>query len=161
MVADERVYRHPAARAAHRLSRTLEHHGIPTQVHEGRGLALVSVWLDLVAWTDGACFWWSGGVSETTRRRTYSFSPVDDPVTAARRIADRYAELRQVPPAKPVPAPRGTSSKKPKTSRTPREMAVDEPPSPEVAVDEPPGPDVAVSGAAATDPAWSITKENR
>ncbi|MBB6473093.1 hypothetical protein [Sphaerisporangium rubeum] len=34
-------------------------------------------------------------VSETTRRRTYSYGPADDPVTTARRVAGRYAQLRE------------------------------------------------------------------
>ncbi|MFC7386927.1 hypothetical protein [Sphaerisporangium rhizosphaerae] len=106
----ERLRRHPAARAAHRLCWTLERHGITAEVHEGRGLALVSVCVDLVAWTDGSCyFWWSGEVSEATGRRTYNYSPAGDPVTAARRVADRYTTLRRGRPApsspEPVPAP--------------------------------------------------------
>ncbi|GII62365.1 hypothetical protein Skr01_24500 [Sphaerisporangium krabiense] len=106
MTADERSRRHPAALAAHRLSHALERHGINGQVHEGRGLALVSVWTDLVAWTDGSCFWWSGAVSDSNRR-TYSYSPADDPVTTARRVAERYAELRRrpLPPPGPGPSP--------------------------------------------------------
>ncbi|MDH2424038.1 hypothetical protein [Sphaerisporangium sp. TRM90804] len=99
MVAHERFRRHPAARAAHRLSRELEEHGITGEVHEGRGLALVSVCVDLVAWTDGSSFfWWSGEVSAATRRRTYSYTPADDPVTAARRVLDRYEQLRRERP---------------------------------------------------------------
>ncbi|MGW4640388.1 hypothetical protein ACWEN6_17770 [Sphaerisporangium sp. NPDC004334] len=85
----ERLRRHPAARAAHRLCRTLERHGITAEVHEGRGLALVSVCVDLVAWTDRG--------------------PAGDPVTAARRVADRYTTLRHGRPApsspEPAPAP--------------------------------------------------------
>ncbi|MFC4535584.1 hypothetical protein [Sphaerisporangium dianthi] len=93
--ADGRLHPHPATRAAHRLRRALEWHGITAEVHEGRGLALASVCVDLVAWTDGACyFWWSGEVSETTGRRTYAYSPADDPVTAARRVAERHRDLR-------------------------------------------------------------------
>lgn len=108
MFADERARRDPAARAAHRLSMALERHGITTEVHEGSGLALVSVWLDLVAWTDGSCyFWWAGGVSETTRRRTYSYGPADDPVTTASRVAGRYMELRGGPAPGREPPPRG------------------------------------------------------
>ncbi|WP_214416538.1 hypothetical protein [Sphaerisporangium fuscum] len=117
--AEVRLRRHPAARAAHRLRRALEWHGITSEVHEGRGIALVSVCVDLVAWTDGSCyFWWSGTVSGSTGRRTYNYSPAGDPVTAARRVAGRYMELRHgrpmrspvtgVPatdaPAAPVPA---------------------------------------------------------
>ncbi|RCG29497.1 hypothetical protein DQ384_20915 [Sphaerisporangium album] len=94
MTDDERSWRHPSAQAAHRLSRALERHGITGEVHEGRGLALVSVWVDLVAWTDGSCFWWSGAVT-AGNRRSYSYSPADDPVTTARRVAERYAQLRR------------------------------------------------------------------
>ncbi|MEU9883920.1 hypothetical protein [Sphaerisporangium sp. NPDC051011] len=94
MAADERSWRHPSAQAAHRLSHALERHGITGEVHEGRGLALVSVWVDLVAWTDGSCFWWSRAVM-AGNRRTYSYSPADDPVTTARRVAERYGQLRR------------------------------------------------------------------
>ncbi|GAA1255285.1 hypothetical protein GCM10009677_01410 [Sphaerisporangium rubeum] len=96
MRGDEAERRRAAARAAYRLRGVLEGHGISGRVREGRGVALVEVCADLVAWTDGRCyFWWSGVVSETTRRRTYSYGPADDPVTTARRVAGRYAQLRE------------------------------------------------------------------
>ncbi|GLX03312.1 hypothetical protein [Microbispora sp. NBRC 16548] len=82
--------------AAERLSDELAALGIRTDVHEGYGLALVSVWVELVVWTDGRCYrWWSGRKSARTQRWIYAFGPVDDPVTTARRIAVRYKDLRQ------------------------------------------------------------------
>ncbi|MEU8270015.1 hypothetical protein AB0B89_23010 [Sphaerisporangium sp. NPDC049002] len=87
--------RHPAVTVALRLSRELERHGICSDVHEGTGLALVSVWVDLVVWTDGACYiWWSGAVS-SKGRRLLSYCSTDDPVSAARRVAARYVDLRK------------------------------------------------------------------
>ncbi|GLW99462.1 hypothetical protein Misp02_35490 [Microtetraspora sp. NBRC 16547] len=86
-------------RAANRLLTVLEDLGIAADVHEGYGIALVSVWVDLVVWTDGASFsWWSGRISQRTGLREHAYCPADDPVTAARRIADRYAELRDEHP---------------------------------------------------------------
>jgi hypothetical protein len=86
---------HPAIRAAYRLSRAFEPHGIAADVHEGTGIALVSVWTNLVVWCGPCYLWWSGGVSPVTGRRTYTYCPADDPVTAARRVAERYAQLRK------------------------------------------------------------------
>lgn len=84
------------SRAAERLSDELAALGIRTDVHEGYGLALVSVLAGLVVWTDGRCYrWWSGRQSRRTQRWVYAFGPADDPVTTARRIAARYKDLRQ------------------------------------------------------------------
>lgn len=86
-------------RTAERLVLALEDLGVAADVNEGYGIALVSVWIDLVVWTDGTCYsWWSGRISERTRRKLYAYSPADDPVTAARRVAERYAELRDTHP---------------------------------------------------------------
>jgi hypothetical protein len=85
--------------AARRLQNALHDLGINGDVHQGHGLALVSVWADLVVWCDGTSYyWWSGRTSPRTGRRTYSYSPADDPVTTARRIAHRYAHLRRTHP---------------------------------------------------------------
>ncbi|MEU8269500.1 hypothetical protein AB0B89_20375 [Sphaerisporangium sp. NPDC049002] len=85
---------HPAIRAAYRLRGALEVHGIAADVNEGAGLALVSVWVELVVWSGPCYLWWAGGVSPVTGRYTYRYSPADDPTAAARRVADRYFELR-------------------------------------------------------------------
>lgn len=47
--------------AAKELQEALETHGIASDVHDGYGLALVSVWVGLVVWCDGARFWWRTG----------------------------------------------------------------------------------------------------
>ncbi|MEV6986851.1 hypothetical protein AB0M95_37110 [Sphaerisporangium sp. NPDC051017] len=94
---------HPAIRAAYRLRRELEPYGIAADVNEGTGLALVSVWVHLVVWCGPCYLWWAGGVSPVTGRYTYRYSPADDPVTAARRVADRYFELNRASPILPAP----------------------------------------------------------
>ncbi|MDX3105843.1 hypothetical protein ACIBO5_02150 [Nonomuraea angiospora] len=69
--------------------------GISADVHEGRGLALVSVWTGLVVWTDGLWYrWWTGRRSQTGRW-LYAHHPAFEPERVARRIAARYAELRE------------------------------------------------------------------
>jgi hypothetical protein len=83
------------ARCAERLRTQLERHGVEADVHEGYGLALVSVWIELVVWTDGRWFRWSSGRTSIRGRPVYSFTPALDVVTAARRVADRYSELRR------------------------------------------------------------------
>ncbi|MFC4535285.1 hypothetical protein [Sphaerisporangium dianthi] len=87
--------RHPAIRAAYRLRDALQRHGIAADVNEGTAIALVSVWHQLVVWAGPCYLWWAGGVSPVTGRFTYRYSPADDPVTAARRVAERYHELRR------------------------------------------------------------------
>ncbi|WP_433225070.1 hypothetical protein [Microtetraspora malaysiensis] len=82
--------------AAERLREELERYGIGADIHEGDGTALVSVWVDLVVWTDGAYsyLWWTGENFPRSSLRKYTYSPVNDPASAARRVAARYAELR-------------------------------------------------------------------
>ncbi|MFB9679148.1 hypothetical protein [Streptosporangium vulgare] len=76
------------------LAEELRNLGMPADIHRSFGIALISVWIDLVVWTNGISYhWWSGTVS-ARGRRLYAYNPVGDPVTAARRIAARYAELR-------------------------------------------------------------------
>jgi hypothetical protein len=49
------------SQAAERLSNELAALGIRTDIHGGYELALVSVWVELVVWTDGRWYrWWSG-----------------------------------------------------------------------------------------------------
>ncbi|MDP9866036.1 hypothetical protein J2S55_005302 [Streptosporangium brasiliense] len=91
--------------AARRLHDELAELGIASDVHDGYGLALVSVWFGLVVWTDGHVFRWGTGEGpERDRRGWHAFGPADDPVTTACRVADRYAELRRTHPH-PGPSP--------------------------------------------------------
>ncbi|MFF5248465.1 hypothetical protein ACFY3V_29655 [Streptosporangium sp. NPDC000095] len=84
----------PAALAAERLRIGLEHCGVSADVHEGRGVALVSVWADLLVWTDGRDYrWWTGKTSVKTERRLYRVYGVDNPITVAHYVAQRYEEL--------------------------------------------------------------------
>ncbi|MER6952071.1 hypothetical protein ABT294_49485 [Nonomuraea sp. NPDC000554] len=70
---------------------------IPADIHEGRGLALVSVCTGLVVWTDGFWYrWWTGRRSRTGRW-LYEHHSAFEPERAARRIAARYAELHRAP----------------------------------------------------------------
>ncbi|GAA3085998.1 hypothetical protein [Streptosporangium carneum] len=81
--------------AAAVLAEELRNLGMPVDIHRGDRVALVSVWIDLVVWTNGISYhWWSGTVS-ARGRWLYAYSPANDPVAAARRIAVRYAELRK------------------------------------------------------------------
>ncbi|WP_157549174.1 hypothetical protein [Nonomuraea candida] len=81
-------------RSAELLRDALRRDGINSDVHDGYGLALVSVWVGLVVWCDGERFWWRTGWNTDRRRVIYAWHPARDPFRAARRIAMRYAELR-------------------------------------------------------------------
>ncbi|WP_343955188.1 hypothetical protein [Nonomuraea longicatena] len=70
-------------------------HEIEADVHNGYGLALVSVWVGLVVWCDPNRFWWRLYWNAWQRRPVYAHHPVTDVTRAARRIALRYADLRQ------------------------------------------------------------------
>ncbi|MEV4750526.1 hypothetical protein AB0K21_29545 [Streptosporangium sp. NPDC049248] len=84
----------PAALAAERLRIGLEHCGVSADVHEGHGVALVSVWTDLLVWTDGRAYrWWTGKTSAKTGRRLYRVYSADNPITVAHCVAQRYKEL--------------------------------------------------------------------
>lgn len=86
-------------RTAERLVLALEDLGVAADVNDGYRIALVSVWVDLVVRTDGTSYsWWSGRFSGRTGRKLYVHSPADDPATAARRVAKRYAELQDTHP---------------------------------------------------------------
>ncbi|MEV4395377.1 hypothetical protein [Nonomuraea sp. NPDC049607] len=78
---------------AEELRKALKQHGIEADVHDGYGLALVSVWVGLVIWCDGVWFWWRVGWDERRRRVMYARHPADEPARAARRVAFRYAKL--------------------------------------------------------------------
>ncbi|GHE30637.1 hypothetical protein GCM10017673_36660 [Streptosporangium violaceochromogenes] len=87
-----------AVRAAERLRVALEHHGITADVHDGYGLALVSVWTGLVVWSNGDRFWWCGGWDPRNQRPVYASHRAGEPERAARRIALHYARLRRQHP---------------------------------------------------------------
>lgn len=89
----------PALIAALRLRHHLEAHGIAADVNDGYGLAVVSVWIDLLVWTDGERFWWRTGWNPLRRRYRIAWHPVADSERAARRIAFRLAQLRRSPSA--------------------------------------------------------------
>lgn len=101
LVAGRRPQALTAAECAERLRRELEQYGVAADVHEGFGLALVSVWVELVVWTDGRWFRWRSGRTSTSGRPVYAFAPASDVVTAARRVAHRYGQLRQQYPPPP------------------------------------------------------------
>ncbi|MET8000983.1 hypothetical protein [Nonomuraea glycinis] len=95
--------------SAETLRDALWRDGIESDVHDGYGLALVSVWVGLVVWCDGWRFWWRTGWNADRHRVVYAWHPANDPFRAAQRVARRYAELRsrQAPIGS---APLGTSA---------------------------------------------------
>ncbi|WP_440101293.1 hypothetical protein [Streptosporangium sp. H16] len=100
-----------SSHAAEQLRAALADLGITAGVHQGHGAALLSVWVDLLVWSDGVHFmWWNGEHSARTGRRKYAAHPADNPATAARRIAARYADLRAAHPAPPLRAPRAEAA---------------------------------------------------
>ena len=85
--------------AAERLRAALHQLGITTDTHAGYDLALVSVWVDLIVWSDGRLYWWwSGRKARRSGRWVYVIHSVDNPDAAARRVAVRFAHLRQTHP---------------------------------------------------------------
>ncbi|WP_084959061.1 hypothetical protein [Thermoactinospora rubra] len=80
---------------------TLADQGIGVDVHDGYGLAVVSVRAGLLVWCNGDRFWWGSGWEERRKRPVYSWHPACEPDRAARRIAFRYRDLRAT---HPVPA---------------------------------------------------------
>ncbi|MFC0863690.1 hypothetical protein ACFHYQ_15410 [Sphaerimonospora cavernae] len=96
----------PAGQVAERLRAELKRWGIAADVNEGEGLALVSVWVDLVIWcepeTNGWRYrWWTGRVSAQTGRRVYTGCRAEAVTTAAHRVAERFTELRHSHPLSP------------------------------------------------------------
>ncbi|WP_326823861.1 hypothetical protein [Streptosporangium sp. NBC_01756] len=85
-------------RRAEVLRVALEKYGIAANVHDGYGLALVSVWVGLVVWCDGDRFWWRTGWDARRRRFVYARHPATDPDRAARRVTFRYRELQETHP---------------------------------------------------------------
>ncbi|WP_220183040.1 hypothetical protein, partial [Sphaerisporangium album] len=96
----QRTHPHPlpkpdtALDAAHRLRRALGVLTISTDINVGNGIALVSVWADLIVWTHGELgYWWWSGRYAAPGRKLYAWGPVRDPVSVARRVAYRFAEV--------------------------------------------------------------------
>lgn len=79
--------------AAERLQRELKTFRISSDVNSGKGVAFISVWAELIVWTDGSSgyWWWSGRLS-LSMRKIYAWVPVHDCASAARRVARRLAE---------------------------------------------------------------------
>ncbi|WP_440070980.1 hypothetical protein [Streptosporangium sp. OZ121] len=89
--------------AAEKLRIELAALGVHADVHHGFGVAMVSVWRELLVWTDGTVYrWWTGHLSWKTGRRLYTAYGVDDPVTAARRVVHRREELQRAYPLSEV-----------------------------------------------------------
>ncbi|MER5645272.1 hypothetical protein [Streptosporangium sp. NPDC002524] len=92
--ADDFVCHPSHVASAERLKLSLEDLQIAADVHEGQGIALVSVWLNLIVWTNGRWYrWWTGQVSQKTGRRLYAVHSTENPVTTARHVALRYREV--------------------------------------------------------------------
>lgn len=83
---------------AQRLADDLADLGITADVHDGYGLALVSVWVGLVVWCDGERFWWRSGWDPHRRIPVYAWHLAYDTERAARRVARQFADLRQTHP---------------------------------------------------------------
>lgn len=100
LAAERRVpgYGSAAVDAAGKLRDALAQHKITADVHDGYGLALVSVWAGLVVWSNGDRFWWNAGWDDRRRCAVYASQPTSETVRAAQRIAFRYVELRKSHP---------------------------------------------------------------
>ncbi|MEU4578602.1 hypothetical protein [Nonomuraea sp. NPDC023979] len=86
----------PWTASAERLASALRDLGVAGDVHDGEGIALVSVWADLIVWTDGHWYrWWTGQNSEKTGRRLYRVYGTGNPDTVARAVALRCTELQE------------------------------------------------------------------
>lgn len=79
-------------------------HGILSDVHNGYGLALVSVWVDLVVWCNGERFWWLSGWDERRHRPVYAWHSTVEIERAAHRIARRRQALLSDHPLSPAVA---------------------------------------------------------
>jgi hypothetical protein len=100
--------RSPAADVAYRLRDELAMQGIAADVHDGYGVALVSVWIDLVVWVecglDGVWryIWWTGRINPKTGRWVYTECPFAGVSSVARLVGERYRELLERHPWSPV-----------------------------------------------------------
>ncbi|MDF5757638.1 hypothetical protein [Spongiactinospora sp. TRM90649] len=90
-----------ALEAAEELHAALGERGIAGDIHGGHGLALVSVWQELIVWSDGRYFWWRTGWDRHRYRAIHAWHSALDPRGAAGRIAATYERLRAVYPAPP------------------------------------------------------------
>lgn len=90
-----------AVKAAERLRDALARQQIAADVHDGYGLALVSVWTGLIVWCNGDRYWWCAGWNPQERRPVYASNRCGDPEQAAVRVARRYARLRALHPPAP------------------------------------------------------------
>lgn len=102
MIRPATAHRSPGTVTAEQLRAELERLGVAADLHAGDGVALLSVWLYLVVWCEWGpegwrYRWWTGRVSDRTGRWIYTGCRALAVKTAARRIAARYAELRQTP----------------------------------------------------------------
>ena len=89
----------PAIHAAGLLRDELALQGVESESTTVTAWHWFQVWADLVIWTDGMVYrWWAGRVSLRTGWRLYAVYGVDNPATAARGVALRYAELRESHP---------------------------------------------------------------
>ncbi|WP_433498124.1 hypothetical protein ACQP1K_24965 [Sphaerimonospora sp. CA-214678] len=89
-----------AGEVAERLRVELERLGIAAEVRTGDGVALLSVWADLVVWCEQGqegwrYRWWTGRLAETGLY-LYTWCSAGAVKTAAHRVAERYAELRHL-----------------------------------------------------------------
>ncbi|MEU9831673.1 hypothetical protein AB0D67_09020 [Streptosporangium sp. NPDC048047] len=82
--------------AAERLRREFGALGVVADVHDGYGLALVSVRDGLVVWCNGERFWWQAGWDERGGRPAYASRPVSGAEEVARLVVARCAELRRI-----------------------------------------------------------------
>lgn len=88
-----------ATKAAERLRTVLlRQHGIHADVNAGYGVAAISVWTDLVVWTNGRWFRWALRRSSATGRPLYAVVEAPRVGLAARLVARRYDELRRLCP---------------------------------------------------------------
>ncbi|MER5645986.1 hypothetical protein [Streptosporangium sp. NPDC002524] len=95
------TYGSAAVDAAERLREALAGYEIVADVHDGYGLALVSVGVGLVVWSNGERFWWHTGWNAERRRAVYAWQEAAEPGRAARRIAFHHAGLCETTPPAP------------------------------------------------------------
>jgi hypothetical protein len=97
-----------ARKAAEQLQVNLGRYDIPSDLHDGQGLALLSICVGLIVWCDGTRFWWRTGWNEEHRRFVYAWQSSLEPDIAARRVSRLYVQVRREGPAIPTGADRGS-----------------------------------------------------
>jgi hypothetical protein len=85
----------PETHAAAALAKALSVQGVPADVHDGYGVALVPVWVGLIVWCHGGRYWWRSAWDARRQRVIYASHPSTEPARAAHRVALRYAQLRE------------------------------------------------------------------